>query len=139
LLLLELDQEGTVGFAERLRRAARVVQSIRPPAGRTSPLVIGACLGSMGLLIGLVETPGISGVIGCRPVGPIGLGQAAAAAALGTAAVEVVPALARRIAERVPPGLGEQLAGRTRVRASSESRTLRLLARSLPPSRVSGD
>jgi hypothetical protein len=37
------------------------------------------------VLLGIVETPGLSQVFGCRPVGPVGLGIAGIAAAAGTA------------------------------------------------------
>lgn len=43
-------------------------------------------LASCGVLVAVVQTPGLSQAFGCRPLGPIGLGQAGAATAMGTAA-----------------------------------------------------
>jgi hypothetical protein len=62
------------------------------------PLVIGAALGSAALLVGIVQTPGVSQFFGCTPLGPLGwsitLGTSAAATALG--------ALAGRHGEHIP-------------------------------------
>jgi len=48
------------------------------------PVVLGAAAASGLVLLGIVETPGLSQVFGCRPVGPVGLGIAGVAAAAGT-------------------------------------------------------
>jgi cation-transporting ATPase I len=53
--------------------------------------VWGASLGSLALLLGIVETPGVSHLFGCRPLGPVGLGVALGSAALATGASVVVP------------------------------------------------
>jgi cation-transporting ATPase I len=52
-------------------------------AGRRSPLVVAASLGSAAALAGVIQTPGISQFFGCRPLGPVGwaIGLSAAAGA----------------------------------------------------------
>ena len=45
-------------------------------AGKLTPTVLAASVGSGAVLLGLVETPGVSQVFGCRPVGPVCLGIA---------------------------------------------------------------
>ncbi|MGH4008329.1 MAG: HAD-IC family P-type ATPase [Pseudonocardiaceae bacterium] len=65
--------------------------------GTQSPLVLGASAISLGALAAVVQTPGLSGFFGCRPLGPLGwtiaLGSAGGAAALGV----VVPRAYRRL------------------------------------------
>ncbi|UAK31398.1 HAD-IC family P-type ATPase [Nocardia asteroides] len=53
----------------------------------TDPVVVGAAVVSAAALLGIVETPGLSQLFGCRPIGPGGLliaGTAATAGAVGT-------------------------------------------------------
>jgi cation-transporting P-type ATPase I len=50
----------------------------------TDPVVVGAVTASGVALLGIVETPGLSQLFGCRPLGPIGLSIAGTAAAAGT-------------------------------------------------------
>lgn len=60
-------------------------------AGRRSPLVVGSSLASGALLVGIVQTPGLSGAFGCTPLGPIGWAQAitsATAATVGSSVLE---------------------------------------------------
>jgi cation-transporting ATPase I len=64
----------------------------------TKPTVI-ASLGSAALLLGLVETPGVSQMFGCRPVGPIGLATAAGSSALATGVSVAVPPTVRKSKE----------------------------------------
>jgi cation-transporting P-type ATPase I len=58
--------------------------------GGRDPLVMAAALGSAALLVGIVQTPGLSQFFGCTPLGPAGwgiaLGASAAATALGAVA-----------------------------------------------------
>ncbi len=72
--------------------------------GQRTREVLAASLGSAALMLLLVETPGASQLFGCRPLGPLGLGIAAASSVAATAASVVAPplvALAReRLAER---------------------------------------
>jgi cation-transporting ATPase I len=68
-------------------------------AGKLTPTVLGASLGSGAVLLGLVETPGVSKVFGCQPVGPvclsIAVGSSAAAAFSARVAGPVVEQLQR--------------------------------------------
>src|SRR5205814_1276702 len=54
--------------------------------GRRSPPVLVTCAVSAAVLIGIVETPGISQFFGCTPLGPLAWGIVAASSAAGTAA-----------------------------------------------------
>jgi magnesium-transporting ATPase (P-type) len=63
--------------------------------GSHSLPVLATGLGSLAALLAIVETPGLSQFFGCRPLGPLGLLQAAGATAAGTAAAYLWPRLAR--------------------------------------------
>ncbi len=68
-------------------------------SGSPTREVWGASLGSLALLLAIVETPGVSHLFGCRPVGPVGLGIALGSSALATGASAMAPpvlALLRR-------------------------------------------
>ena len=60
-------------------------------AGGRSPLVIGATAVSVGALVTVVQTPGVSQFFGCRPIGPVGWSTAIGAAVTATAGSVVVP------------------------------------------------
>ncbi|MGZ6839542.1 MAG: HAD-IC family P-type ATPase, partial [Frankiaceae bacterium] len=62
--------------------------------GGRSPSVVGASVGSMAVLAGAVQTPGVSGFFGCTPLGPVGWTIAGGSAA---AATLLVPPLAGRL------------------------------------------
>jgi cation-transporting ATPase I len=65
--------------------------------GHRSPLVLASGLLSVGALVGIVQTPGVSGFFGCRPLGPVGWTIAAGTAATATAGAAVAnAALSRR-------------------------------------------
>lgn len=49
-------------------------------AGRGDPVVVAACLASLGVLLAAVQVPGVSHLLACRPVGPLGWGIALTAA-----------------------------------------------------------
>lgn len=53
-------------------------------AARGDPLVTAACLASFGALLAAVQLPGVSHLLACRPVGPLGWGIALSAAAVAT-------------------------------------------------------
>ncbi len=64
-----------------------------------------AGVGSAGVLLLLVETPGLSHVLGCRPLGPVGLTTAFGMSAAATAASVVIPRIPgwkRALVERFP-------------------------------------
>jgi cation-transporting ATPase I len=78
-------------------------------AGRRSPLVLVTAAGSFAVLVGVVQTPGVSRFFGCRPLDPLAWAAVLGWSAAGAAGAEVVPWLVRRIpaAEPVdggPPG-----------------------------------
>jgi cation-transporting ATPase I len=63
--------------------------------GSRSLPVLATGLGSLAALLAIVETPGLSQFFGCRPLGPLGLLQAAGATAVGTGAAYLWPRFAR--------------------------------------------
>ncbi|HTY30808.1 cation-translocating P-type ATPase [Mycobacterium sp.] len=78
---------------------------------RHSPLVIATALGSAGVLVAIVQTPGVSQFFGCTPLGPVAWSGVIGATA-GTTAVSVLAPnwLAKRVAALEPkqlePGAG---------------------------------
>jgi magnesium-transporting ATPase (P-type) len=58
---------------------------------------VAASVGSAAFLLAVVETPGLSQLFGCRPVGPIALSIAAGSSAAATAGAALGPAVWRRI------------------------------------------
>jgi len=54
--------------------------------GRSSPLVLASTVGSAAVLVGIVQTPGVSQFFGCTPLGPVGWGIAAGSALTATGA-----------------------------------------------------
>jgi cation-transporting ATPase I len=62
-------------------------------AGWRSPLVLGSTVVSAGALAAIVQTPGVSQFFGCTPLGPFGWGTGLAAAAAGTGAAVLLPAV----------------------------------------------
>lgn len=60
-------------------------------ASKGSTSVVATALGSLALLIAIVEVPGISQFFGCRPLGPVGLLHAAGSVAVSLAANWGVP------------------------------------------------
>ncbi|MEH1012605.1 HAD-IC family P-type ATPase [Micromonospora sp. CPCC 206060] len=68
-------------------------------AGGTSPTVLASAAASIGVLVGIVQTPGLSHFFGCTPLGPVGWGIAtgsALGATLGNTALA-------RLLDRLPP------------------------------------
>ncbi|MBO4204532.1 cation-translocating P-type ATPase [Micromonospora echinofusca] len=68
-------------------------------AGGASPAVIASTAASIGVLVGIVQTPGLSHFFGCTPLGPVGWGIAtgsALGATLGNTALA-------RLIDRLPP------------------------------------
>ncbi|MFP5304925.1 MAG: cation-translocating P-type ATPase [Gammaproteobacteria bacterium] len=61
--------------------------------GRGDRRVLLSCVGTLALLLTVIETPGVSRVFGCRPLGPLGLAQAAAGSAIGASAQLLLPRL----------------------------------------------
>jgi cation-transporting P-type ATPase I len=66
-------------------------------AGKPSKPVLAASIGSALGLLAIVQTPGLSQLFGCQPLGPRGLLTAAGATGLATAASLVAPAVAEQV------------------------------------------
>lgn len=70
---------------------------------RHSPLVLGTALGSAGVLVAIVQTPGVSHFFGCTPLGPVAWSGVIGATAGATAVSVLAPNwLARRVAALEP-------------------------------------
>ena len=67
--------------------------------GWRSPLVVATSLGSAGVMFVIVETPGVSQLFGCTPVGPFAWAIVLGSSAVGTLAAAAAP--------RVLPVLGQ--------------------------------
>lgn len=65
--------------------------------GGRSPTVALASLASTGVLIAVVQTPGVSQFFGCTPLGPVGWTIAAGSSITGTAGSLLLPRLGRSI------------------------------------------
>jgi cation-transporting ATPase I len=61
-------------------------------ARRHSPLVLATTAGSAAVLVGIVQTPGISHFFGCTPLGPLAWTGVLASTGLATAASSLLPA-----------------------------------------------
>ncbi|MCA9659589.1 MAG: cation-translocating P-type ATPase, partial [Myxococcales bacterium] len=62
-------------------------------SGRPTTAVVGSSLASLALLLAIVETPGVSQIFGCRPVGPLGLATAFGTSAAATIASNLLPTI----------------------------------------------
>ncbi|MEH0845084.1 HAD-IC family P-type ATPase [Micromonospora sp. CPCC 205711] len=71
-------------------------------AGGTSPMVLASTAVSLGVLAGVVQTPGVSQFFGCTPLGPVGWSIAAGSALGATFANGALS----RLVERLPPPPG---------------------------------
>ncbi|MBK7585389.1 MAG: HAD-IC family P-type ATPase [Myxococcales bacterium] len=68
--------------------------------GMSRPVLLTSAL-SAAVLAGIVQTPGLSQLFGCRPVGPVGWATAIGASALATAGATQYPELIQKVAERL--------------------------------------
>jgi cation-transporting P-type ATPase I len=91
------------GFTLLPRRASTValVALVTTQLGQTlidshSPLVVGTAVGSLATLGALISTPGVSHMLGCTPLGPLGWTQALGTAGVATAAAGCAPWLLSR-------------------------------------------
>ncbi|PBC49144.1 haloacid dehalogenase [Rhodococcus sp. ACS1] len=89
----------------RQRRASTVglVALVGTQLGQTlidsrSPLVVLTAGGSLAALTVMVSTPGVSQLLGCTPLGPIGWAQALGCAGAATAAAAFAPGLVEKLA-----------------------------------------
>nr|WP_099020410.1 cation-translocating P-type ATPase [Mycolicibacterium palauense] len=65
------------------------------------PLVVATNLSTVTMMAGIISTPGVSQVFGCTPVGPIGWGQAAAAALAAGAVTKALPGVMDHLAGKL--------------------------------------
>lgn len=92
------------GFSLRPRHASTValVALVSTQLGQTlldshSPLVVATAGGSLATLGVLISTPGVSQLLGCTPLGPLGWAQALGTAGTATAAAWVAPRVLSRV------------------------------------------
>jgi len=90
---------GTSRRASTVALAALVGTQLGQTAviGGTSPIVLTSTLVSAGVLVGIVQTPGLSHFFGCTPMGPVGWGIAIGSAVAATGSSVVVPWAVRRL------------------------------------------
>ncbi|MCI4063422.1 HAD-IC family P-type ATPase [Micromonospora sp. R77] len=72
-------------------------------AGGTSPTVLASTAASVGVLVAVVQTPGVSQFFGCTPLGPVGWGIAAGSALGATLANGALTRLVDRTVPGGPP------------------------------------
>ena len=70
-------------------------------SGWESRAVVATGLGSLAVLLAVVQTPIVSRAFGCRPLGPVGLAQAGGSTVVATAASAVIPPLTERASRLV--------------------------------------
>lgn len=80
-------QAGTVALVTLV--ASQLGQTL--VTGGQSPLVVATSVGSLAALGAVVQTPGLSGLFGCTPLGPIGWATALGVAGAASTAAVVVP------------------------------------------------
>jgi cation-transporting P-type ATPase I len=105
----------------RARRASTIALAalVGTQLGQTTldsggdPLVLGAVLGSAALLLGIVQTPGLSQFFGCTPLGPVGWSIAVGTSTAATA----VSALASPLLDRLSSPTQQQQIGGSRHNA----------------------
>ncbi|WP_345141405.1 cation-translocating P-type ATPase, partial [Streptomyces mexicanus] len=73
---------------------------------RDSPLVRLTSLGSALALVAVIQTPGVSRLFGCTPLGPVGWAGVVAAIALALAGQRVLPGLEKTVTRLLPEGRG---------------------------------
>ncbi|HEX6403774.1 MAG TPA: HAD-IC family P-type ATPase [Pseudonocardiaceae bacterium] len=66
--------------------------------GGTSPAVLASSAGSAAVLVGIVQTPGVSHLFGCTPLGPVGWAIAGSATAAATAVTALLPPVLSQVA-----------------------------------------
>ncbi|MGY2082313.1 HAD-IC family P-type ATPase [Blastococcus sp. SYSU DS0539] len=86
------------GRASTMGLAALIATQLAQTAwsGRRSPLVLATVAGSLAVLVGVVQTPGLSRFFGCTPLDPISWAVVLGCAVAGAAGAEVVPGLVAR-------------------------------------------
>ena len=72
-------------------------------AGGRSPIVIATTLASFGLTAGIIQTPILSQIFGCTPIGPFGWGMALTASAATSGIALVLPPLLEHFGPALKP------------------------------------
>jgi cation-transporting P-type ATPase I len=85
---------GTIGLAALV--GTEIGQTLL--VGGRSPAVVAGSVVSLGILVGVVQTPGVSQFFGCVPIGPVGWTIAGASSLAGTAGSRLLPPLGRSLA-----------------------------------------
>jgi len=104
--------------------------------GGRSPAVAVASLASLGVLVGVVQTPGLSQFFGSTPMGPVGWSIAATAAGTATAGSALLPASGRVLrpaAEWLVPASGHVARPAVRSVAQAGSELRRMCTRTVVP------
>jgi cation-transporting P-type ATPase I len=91
---------GTPARARTIGLAALVGTEIGQTllVGGRSPAVAAGSVVSLGILVAVVQTPGVSQFFGCVPIGPVGWAMAGASSLAGTAGSRFLPPLGRSLA-----------------------------------------
>ena len=91
---------GLASVTGRPHRASTValVSLVAAQLGQTlleshDPLVVATAVGSLGVMGTLITIPGVSQLLGCTPIGPLGWAQALGTAGIATVGAAVVPRL----------------------------------------------
>ena len=71
-------------------------------AGGRDPRVLGAAVGSAAILVGIIQTPGVSQYFGCTPLGPVAWSIAAGSSVAATGLGLVAPGVVEQVARRLP-------------------------------------
>ncbi|HTS97405.1 MAG TPA: HAD-IC family P-type ATPase [Streptosporangiaceae bacterium] len=87
----------TVGLAAVI--GAELAQTLL--VGGRSPAVALASLGSLGVLVLVVQTPGVSQFFGCTPIGPVGWSIAAVSSVTATAGSLLLPRAGRSLGQAI--------------------------------------
>jgi cation-transporting P-type ATPase I len=111
---------GTAARARTIGLAALIGTEIGQTllVGGRSPAVAAGSLASLGILVGVVQTPGVSQFFGCVPVGPLAWGLAGASSLAGTAGSRLLPPLARSLTPAVTALVGSPAADQARKLAA---------------------
>jgi cation-transporting P-type ATPase I len=94
---------GTAARARTIGLAALVGAELGQTllVGGRSPAVAAGSVVSLGILVGVVQTPGVSQFFGCVPIGPVGWALAGASSLAGTAGSRLLPPLGRSLAPSI--------------------------------------
>jgi len=94
---------GTAARARTIGLAALIGTEIGQTllVGGRSPAVAAGSVVSLGILVGVVQTPGVSQFFGCVPIGPVGWAIASASSLAGTAGSRLLPPVGRSLAPAV--------------------------------------